>query len=62
MLTVYLQRISEVDVLTAAAMESREVLLVYASEKALNRPFEETPQALAVSAPVQLRAHRPLPY
>ncbi|KAH7059105.1 hypothetical protein B0J12DRAFT_652632 [Macrophomina phaseolina] len=40
-------RIAEVDLLTAAAMENREVLLVYASEKALNEPFEDVPQQLA---------------
>ncbi|OJD38969.1 ubiquitin interaction motif protein [Diplodia corticola] len=40
-------RISEVDVLAAAAMENREVLLVYASEKALSEPFQDAPQALA---------------
>ncbi|KAF9631352.1 ubiquitin interaction motif protein [Lasiodiplodia theobromae] len=40
-------RISEVDALAAAAMENREVLLVYASEEALNERFADVPQALA---------------
>ncbi|KAK8221176.1 hypothetical protein IWZ01DRAFT_490039 [Phyllosticta capitalensis] len=40
-------RIAQTEALTAAAVENREVLLVYASEKALSQPLEELPQALA---------------
>ncbi|KAK7625128.1 hypothetical protein IWX48DRAFT_656890 [Phyllosticta citricarpa] len=40
-------RIAQADALAAAAVESREVLLVYASEEALSEPLEELPQALS---------------
>ncbi|KAK8169935.1 hypothetical protein IWX90DRAFT_431186 [Phyllosticta citrichinensis] len=40
-------RIAQADALTAAAVESREVMLVYASEKALSEPLEDLPPALA---------------